>query len=110
MPPGDIERLGTLAYVTLSDDAPMSTPAPYIRATLMEVAEHVHYRMHPSSRGHRLLHFDSKVDRDAMVDLSPIHHEAGHLTLECPKDTSNRFIIRCPWLLAVAATDFPEEH
>lgn len=62
MPLGDMERLGTLAYVTLSDDAPTSTPVPYIRAVLMEATERVHYRMHPSSRGHMLLCFDSGAD------------------------------------------------
>lgn len=44
------------------------------------------------------------------MDLSPIHHDVAHLTLERPEDTSNKFVIRRPWLLAVVTTDFPEEH
>lgn len=60
----------------------------------MEAVERVDYLMFPSSRGHMLLHFDSRADRDEVVDLSLIEHDGGHVTLERPEDTSNRFIIR----------------
>lgn len=55
MPPGHMERLGVLAYATVSDGAPAAAPAHFIRAALMEAAERVHFRMHASSRGHMLL-------------------------------------------------------
>jgi hypothetical protein len=84
-----MEQVRKLAYATLSNDAPTSNPTPYTHAPLMEVAKRVHYRMFPSSRGHMLFRLDSRADRDAVVDLSPIEHDGGHVTFERPKDTSN---------------------
>lgn len=51
-----------------------------------------------------LLRFDSRANRDAVVDPSPIIHHGGHVNLERSKKTSNRFVIRFPWLAAVMAT------
>lgn len=77
MSPRDMEWVGKLAYGTLSNDAPTSNPAPYSHAVLMEATERVHYRMFPSSRGHMLFRLDSRANRDAMVDLSPIENDGG---------------------------------
>jgi hypothetical protein len=38
MPPGDIERVGCIAYVFLNEDTPTFSPAPFIRSTVFSMA------------------------------------------------------------------------
>jgi hypothetical protein len=57
-----------------------------------------------------LLRYDSHGNCNAMADLSPIIHDGTRLTLEQSEKTSNRFEIIQPWLVAISAVDFLEEH
>lgn len=105
-----MERAGKIAFASLNADALTTSPAPFIRAAIFSVAEGVHYRTFASSRGNLLLRFDSRADRDAVVDCSPIHHEGGRVLLEKAEDTTFRFPIHTPWLLALSASDFPPDQ
>lgn len=106
MTEGDMEQAGCIAYAFLNEDAPTFAPTPFIRSVVFSVAGPMHYRMFPSSRGHILPHFDSRADRDAVVDLCPIIHDGG----ERSEEMRNRFIIHLPWLTAISTPDFPVEH
>lgn len=59
-----------MVYAFLNDNAPATNPAAYIRAAIYTVANAVHYRMYPSSRGAMILIFDSKELRDALVEVN----------------------------------------
>ncbi|KAJ1272950.1 hypothetical protein BS78_06G242300 [Paspalum vaginatum] len=110
MPPGDFEFGSRVAYAYLNEDAPTLNPSPFIRAAIYSVANAVHYTMHPSSRGAMMLIFDNRELRDAVVDMQPIIHDGGRLSLERSEETSNRFLAIPEWLVALEATDFPAEH
>lgn len=110
MPDGDMERAGRFAYVFLNDAAPTDSPAPFIHAAISSVAFGAHFRMFPSSRGHMLLRFDSRAARDAVVDMAPFVHDGGRVSLERSEETSNRFVARQDWLVAVTARSFPDEY
>jgi hypothetical protein len=71
MPEGDMERVGKVAYAYININGPTDSPTPYIRSALFSVAPIVHFRPFSSSRGHMLLRFDSRGDRDAVAALSP---------------------------------------
>lgn len=77
MPPGDMERAGRIAFASLNEDALTFCPAPFICAAIFSVVGHIHYSPFAASYGHLLLQFDSRADRDVVVDLSPIIHEGG---------------------------------
>jgi hypothetical protein len=109
MPEEDIERVWRTAFALINDDGPIATPAPYIHFVLFAVAPNTHYRLIPSSRGHMLLKFDSKADRDAVANLNPIIHDGARLTIERTEESSNRFVLDQPWLVAISATEFPGE-
>lgn len=110
MPPGDTEHVGKIAYAFINIDRPSNNPAPFIYAALFSAAPMLHCRLHTSSRGNMMLHFGSRGDRDAVVDLSPIIHDGTRLSLERADETSNRFTIEQQCLVAVSAIDFLEEH
>lgn len=48
------------------------------------------------------MRFDSRADRDAVVDLCPIIHNGGQITMKCVEEARYRFIIHLPWLATVA--------
>ncbi|CAN6363512.1 unnamed protein product [Urochloa humidicola] len=54
-----------------------------------------------------MLLFDTKAQRDAVVNEHPIFHEGGRLTFERSEETSNHFGAIPEWLVAVSALDFP---
>ena len=62
-----MEFASRVAYATINDDAPASSPAPFIKAALFSVASNVHFRMYPSLQGHILLVFDLTIERDVLV-------------------------------------------
>ncbi|CAN6270193.1 unnamed protein product [Urochloa humidicola] len=57
-----------------------------------------------------MLLFDSREQRDAVVNDQPIIHDGGRLTFERSEETSNRFVAIPEWLVAVSSLDFPPEH
>ena len=105
-----MERVGKIAYAYINVDGPTDNLAPYICSTLFLAAPIVHCRLCASSRGHMLLCFNSHGDLNAMVDLRPIIHNGTCLTLEQSEETSNRFEIVQPWLVAILTIDFLEGH
>lgn len=56
------------------------------------------------------LRFDSKAERDLIVSMSPIIHEGVSVTFERSEEASGCFTIHQPWLVAIAAKGFPDEH
>jgi hypothetical protein len=102
-----MERAGKIAFASLNANAPTTSPTPFIRVAIFSVAKGVHYHTFASSRGNLLMRFDSRADRDTVVDRSPIHQEGGCVLLEKVKDTTFRFLIHTPWLMALSALDFP---
>ncbi|CAN6276916.1 unnamed protein product [Urochloa humidicola] len=57
-----------------------------------------------------MLLFDTKAQRDAVVNDQPIIHDGRRLTFERSEETSNRFVAIPEWLIAVSSLDFPLEH
>lgn len=110
MPDGDIERVWGTAFMFINDNGPIAAPAPYIHSILFTAAPNTHCQLIPSSQGHMLLKFDSKADQDTVANLSPIIHDDARLTIERAKESSNRFILDQPWLVAISVTEFPGEH
>ncbi|CAO2041471.1 unnamed protein product [Urochloa humidicola] len=110
MPEGDMLFTFRIAFAFLNADAPQGNPAPFIRDAIYSVAPAQHYRMFPSSRGAMMLLFDSREQRDAVVNDQPIVHDGGRLTFERSEETSNRFVAIPEWLVAVSSLDFPPEH
>ena len=80
MPPGDMERLGRIAYAYINLDGPSDNPAPFICAALFSVAPRVHFTVHASSSGNMMMRFGSCGDRDVVTSLSPITHDGALLT------------------------------
>lgn len=110
MPEGDMERAYRIAYAFIGEDGLVHSPAPFIHSAIFSVAPRVHYRMAPSSRGQMLLHFDTKAERDYVVDACPITYEGASLMLERSEESSNRFTTDQTWLIAIKATNFPDKH
>lgn len=110
MPPGNMEFTSCVAYATINDDTPTLSPAPFIRVALFFVASNTRLRLFPSSQGHMMLVFDSAIEHDMVVDLSPVIHDGGRVSLVRSEETENRFWVSLDWLVAVSATHFPPEH
>jgi hypothetical protein len=106
MSKGDMAHASKIAYASVAEDGPVHNPAPFIHSA----APGIHYRMFPSSRGHMLLCFDSMAEHDYMVHLGPITHDGSHVSLVRSEEGPNRFITYQPWLAALSATNFPDEH
>lgn len=109
MPEGDMDRASKIAYTFINEDGPVHASAPYLRSTI-SIDQGVHFRMFPSSRGHKLLRFDSKAEHDLIMDISPIIHDGAHVSLEWSEESPNPFIIDLSWLVALSATNFLEEQ
>ena len=110
MPPSNTEFASRVAYTTINDGAPASSPAPFIKAALFSMASNVHFRMYTSSQGHMLLVFDSTIEHDVLVHVSPIVHGGGSLSIVRSEETNNRFHVNPEWLIVVSATRFPAQH
>ena len=87
MPEGD---MGGSPTRTSTMTAPLHSPTPFICSAVFSVAQGVHFRMLPSSRGNTLVRFDSMAERDYVADMSPIIFDGARLTLERSEDSSNR--------------------
>jgi hypothetical protein len=83
-----------VAYAFINKEGPIFNPSPYIHDVVFSVAPTINYHMLPSSKGHMLLHFDSKEDRDTVVNLSPIIYDGAHVSLERSEDTTSRFEVK----------------
>lgn len=68
-PEGDMECASRIAYVFISEDVLVHSPAPFIHLAIFSVAPRVHFCMAPSSRGQMLLHFDTMAKRGFNVDM-----------------------------------------
>lgn len=110
MPEGDMERAGRTAYALISEDGPIFSPAPFIYAAIFSVAPRTGFRMFPSSRGHMMVRFDSVAESDFIVDMSPIAHGGAQLSLERSEESPYRSVLHQPWLAAISATNFQDEH
>lgn len=110
VPERDMTCASKIAYASIAEDGPVHIPAPFVHSALFSAAPGIHYRMFPSSRGHMLLCLDSMAERDYMVHLSPIAHDGSHVSLVRSEEGLNRFITYQPWLAALSATNFPDEH
>jgi hypothetical protein len=97
MPPGDMERVGRIAFTTLNEDSPTFNPAPSSVQCCSRWLSRSTTALSPPPEN-LLLRFDSRADRDVVVDLSPIIHEGRRITLERSEKTTNRFVIHTPWL------------
>lgn len=64
----------------------------------------------PSSRGAMLVEFDSHMDREAVVNLSPIRLDDRLITVERHEEPDNRIVIDDRAYMDVAAENFPLEH
>ena len=112
MPLSNMEFASRITYATINDDAPTSSLAPFIRAALFSVASNTRFRLFLSSHGHMMLVFDSAIKRDMVVDLSPIIHDGGRVSLSLVRseETKNCLRVSSDWLVAVSATRFRAEH
>lgn len=110
MPEGDMERAGRTAYALISEDGPIFSPAPFIYAAIFSVAPRTGFRMFPSSRGRMMVRFDSVAESDFIVDMSPIAHGGAQLSLERSEESPYRSVLHQPWLAAISATNFQDEH
>ena len=110
MPLSNMEFASRITYATINDDAPTSSPAPFIRAALFSVASNTRFWLFPSSHAHMMLVFDSAIKHDMAVDLSRIIHGGGRVSLVRSEETENRFRVSSDWLVAISATHFSAEH
>jgi hypothetical protein len=130
MPPSNTEFASRVAYATINDGAPASSPAPFIKAALFSMASNVHFRMYTSSQGHMLLVFDSTIEHDVLAlrgNQQPLPREPrvadcglGHpfpcSTLEHGGHSGSLQAAGTvvendlEWLVAVSATRFPAKH
>lgn len=89
MPPSDMAHVEQVANAFINEDGPIFNLAPYIHDAIFSVAPTINFHMLPSSRGHMLLRFDNKGDRDSIASLSPIIYDGARVFLEHWEETSN---------------------
>lgn len=110
MPKIDMERVWRLTFVFINVDDPTDELAPYIRTVLSAAVPNLPCRLIPFSRGHMMLRFASKADRDSFATMSPINHDGATLTVEKAEEADSRFILDQPWLVVLYSKDLPGEH
>lgn len=71
---GDWDRAGRFAFVKLESALAAAIPAPCIRSAFINVAPALRFCLRPSSRGVALMEFDSAADREAAMEVQPVHH------------------------------------
>lgn len=82
------------------------SPAVFIKNAVFQVTSSADFRLFPSSHGDFMVLFRSALERNLVLEQSPVYRHGFRVVLFKPKDTRDRFRVDLDWLVAISATHF----